>query len=436
MAGKVFAERYKMMNKIIPFLLLAAVTLLAQNYPSYPIGQYWSFPDARALSLAGAGSVSLAAPGAILYNPAALSQINSPLSLDLTIFSRKLEERRSYPLYDRFDSYLVNSTYALNNNWYSWPQGAAAVKLPFLGIPSLTLAAGIFSEIDYRYSYLEEVRENIFGDPLIAYNQIQANGVIKRYSTGLAMDIPTFPRLAVGLQAGFLNGSSDYQVEVDYLNHDEQLIFRDENRKLTNTPLIFSAGSIYQLSERISIGVDFSLPYTLKYDVTLADKGIVQESIGYPFRVNAGFEYRSRQELQARLNADIGYEFWSNRDYNQQTDGAVVTLSEFSDVFYFKTGIEHVFFNQIPFRVGAQYRNSYIRRGISQTLLAAGSGFFNQQWRVDVAGALSKLSYRWEDLFDDKLYMDDPNFQSRSELDTVDETYFFLQISFKYFINF
>jgi hypothetical protein len=425
-----------MINKIISFLLLAAATLLAQNYPSYPIGQYWSFPDARALSLAGAGSVSLAAPGAVLYNPAALSQMNSPLSFDLTVSSRKLEERRSYPLYDRFDSYLVNSTYALNNNWYSRPQGAAAIKLPFLGIPSFTFAAGIFTEIDYRYNYLEEVRENIFGDPLIAYNRIQAKGILQRYSTGLAMNIPAFPQLAVGLQAGILSGSSDYQVEVNYLDNDEQLIFTDENRKLTNTPLVFSAGSIYQISERISIGVDLSLPYTLKYDVTLANEEMVQESIGYPFRLNAGFEYRARQELQARLNADIGYEFWSNREYSQQTEGGVVTLPEFSDVFYFKTGIEHVFFNQIPFRVGAQYRNSYVRRGITQTLLAAGSGFFNQQWRVDVAGALSKLSYRWEDLFDDRLYMDDPNFQSRTDLDTVDETYFFLQLSFKYFINF
>lgn len=424
------------MKKIVPILLLACVSLLAQRYPSHPVGQYWSFPDARSLSLAGAGSVSLSAPGALLSNPAAMTQIKSPLSFDLTFSSWKLEERRSYPLYDRFDSYLVNSTYALNNNWYSRPQGSAAVKLPFFGIPSLTLAAGIFSEIDYRYNYLEEVRENIFGDPIIAYNQIEANGVLQRYSTAVAMSIPGIPKLAVGLQAGILSGSNDRQTEVNYLTTGERVVLESENRKLTNTPLVFSFGSIYPFSERISAGFDLSLPYTLKYEVIQSENEILQESIGYPLRLNAGFEYRARQELQARLNVDIGYEFWSNQESTRKTVEEQSLLLEFSDVFYFKTGVEHIFFNNIPFGVGAQYRNSYQRRGITQTLLAAGSGFLGQNWRIDLAGAISKLSYRWKDLFDDKMYVDDPNFQSRRDLDTVDETYFFLQLSFKYFIDF
>ena len=152
--------------------------------------------------------------------------------------------------------------------------------------------------------------------------------------------------------------------------------------------------------------------------------------------MNAGFEYRARQELQARLNVDVGYEFWSHQESTRQAVEEQSVLLEFSDVFYFKTGIEHIFFNKIPFGVGAQYRNSYQRRGITQTLLSAGSGFLSQNWRIDIAGAISKLSYRWKDLFDDKLYVDDPNFQSRRDLDTVDETYFFLQVSFKYFFSF
>ena len=417
-------------------MLLVSVSLLAQRYPSYPVGQYWSFPDARSLSLAGAGSVSLSAPGALLYNPAALTQINDPVSLDITLSSWKLEERRSYPLYDRFDSYLVNSTYVLNNNWYSRPQGAVAVKLPFSGIPALTLAAGIYSEIDYRYNYLEEVRENIFGDPIIAYNRIDANGVLQRYSTALAMNIPGLPSLAVGLQAGILDGSNDQKTEINYLTTGEKVVVASESRKLTNTPLVFSAGSIYRFSERISAGIDLSLPYTLKYEVTEADNEISSETIGYPLRLNAGFEYRARQELQARLNVDVGYEFWSKQESTRQAVEEQSVLLEFSDVFYFKTGIEHIFFNKIPFGVGAQYRNSYQRRGITQTLLSAGSGFLSQNWRMDIAGAISKLSYRWKDLFDDKLYVDDPNFQSRRDLDTVDETYFFLQVSFKYFFSF
>jgi len=425
-----------MIKPIFIVWLVMSAFLFAQNYPSYPVGQNWNFPDARALSLAGAGSVSLTAPGALLYNPAALAQINRSLSVDLTLASRKMEERRSYPLYDRFDSYLVNSTYALNNNWYTQPQGALAVKLPFLKKSSLTIAAGIYNEMDYRYSYLEEVRQNVFGDPIIGYNRINIDGMLQRYTVGFAMHVPSLPGLSLGIQAGILDGTNRYQMEINYLDARGRVVLGKENRKLSNTPLTASAGAIYRLSERVSLGGDVFLPYTLKYKVTDAEEDLFQESIGYPLRLNAGFEYRARQELQARLNLDLGYEFWSKREYTRELTSGIITLPDFSDVLYVKAGIEHIFFNKIPFGLGAQYRNSNNSRGNTQTLLSVGTGFFDRQWRIDVAGALSRLNYRWADLFDDKWFVNDPNFVSRTALDTVDETYFFVQLSFKYLIDF
>jgi hypothetical protein len=53
-----------------------------------------------------------------------------------------------------------------------------------------------------------------------------------------------------------------------------------------------------------------------------------------------------------------------------------------------------------------------------------------------VAGAFGRINYRWEDLFDDALFVDDPNFQSRIDLDTVDETTFLIMVSVKYALNF
>ncbi len=133
---------------------------------------------------------------------------------------------------------------------------------------------------------------------------------------------------------------------------------------------------------------------------------------------------------------DLGYEFWSNQKYQSKASPETVSFPAFSDVFYVKTGIEHIFFNRIPFGLGVQYRNANTSRSTTQTLLAIGTGFFDRQWRIDVAGALSKINYRWVDLFDDKLFVNDPNFISRTALDTVDETYFFVQLSFKYLIDF
>ncbi|MEJ2634276.1 MAG: hypothetical protein P8184_03160 [Calditrichia bacterium] len=194
---------------ILVLLLISAIFVFGQDYPSFPIGQYWQFPDARSLSLGGAGSVSLNAPGAMLYNPAALTQIQNPVEGALSLSIRKLDERRSFPLYDRFDGIVAQGIYAINNNWYFRPQGAVAFRLPFAGLNNLTFAAGSFTEIDQNYNYLEEVRQNIFGDSLVAYNRIEFNGALQRYGVAAAAPVDLLPGFSLGVQAGVLQGSLD-----------------------------------------------------------------------------------------------------------------------------------------------------------------------------------------------------------------------------------
>ena len=420
---------------VILIMVLITVTFCAgQDLPSFPIGQYWQFPDARSLSLGGAGSVSLAAPGAMLYNPAALTQIDRFFAADLSFSVRKMQERRSYPLYDRFDGIITQAIYALNNNFYYQPEGAVALRLPVSSLPGLTLALGSYREIDQNYEYLEEVRNNVFGDELLAYNRIKIKGGLQRYSGAVAADLPFLAGLSVGLQAGILDGSLDYNKQVDVLASGQQVILADNNRTLDNTPLVLSLGSIYQVNERIRVGADVALPYTVKYKAMLSQDIIGREEIQYPLRLNAGFEYRAQQILQARLELDAGYEFWSNTEYTSDIGGVVSPTEELSDVFYLRAGVEHVFYNKIPFRVGMQYRNAYQARGTTQTLLSAGTGFFGHGWQLDVAGALSRLSYRWPDLFDDAQILG-VTIPVRSDLDTVDETTFWGMATLKVSID-
>lgn len=431
------------------FLLLGIGMVFGQSHTVFPIGNYWHFPDARSLSLGGAGSVSLAAPGAMFSNPAALTHMEHPLTAEVSLHTRKMEERRSYPLYDRFDGIVGQGIYAINNNWYIRPQGAVAFRLPLQSLPKLTVAAGSFPEIEQNYSYTEEVRDNIFGDPLVAYNRIKIDGSLQRYGIAVAGALPNFPDLSFGIQAGVLDGSLDYFKKIDSVSAKvEDMVFADVNRSLDNTPVVLSAGAIYRVNNRVTGGVDVCLPYTVKYSATTVTGETMTEEIGYPLKINAGFEYRAQQELQARLNVDIGYEFWSNVNYDVTglemisssslaPFGNVVFYNEnFVDVYTVKVGIEHIFFNKIPFRVGMQYRNSYQKKGTTQTLLSAGTGFMNNNWRVDVAGAFNKVTYKREDLFSDKFYVDNPEtFQSRTDLDDVDELHFFGRITLSYFLD-
>jgi hypothetical protein len=258
---------------------------------------------------------------------------------------------------------------------------------------------------------------------------------LRRYSAAIAGAIPPLPGLSLGIQAGLLQGNVDYGEEINYVQENQTLVLVDQSRELKNTPLVLSVGTVYRASERISAGLDIVLPYSVKFK-SISSGNELNETIEYPLKINGGFEFRARQKLQARLNVDIGYEFWSGKKYSSQIGGNIPTTQKFDDVFYFKTGIEHIFFNKIPFRVGAQYRTSYLSRGTTQTLLGAGTGFFRNAWHVDVSGAFSKISYPWDDLFDDALFVDDPNFQSRIDPDTVDEITLFILLSVKYTIDF
>ena len=108
------------MRKCITIIFLNLIfsgVVFSQTYTAFPVGEYWRFPDARTLGLAGAGSISNTTGGSLSLNPAALSKNQLKLALQLTGAVRKLEERRSYPIYNRIDDVIEQGIYVINNNW-------------------------------------------------------------------------------------------------------------------------------------------------------------------------------------------------------------------------------------------------------------------------------------------------------------------------------
>ncbi len=416
------------MSAIVLLLLLFSGVLFGQNYPSFPIGERWLFPDARSLALGGAGSVSLDAPGAMLYNPAALTQVRHPLEADFSMNIRKFEERRSFPLYDRFNGVVGQGIYVDNNNWFPAPEGAISARLP---LADITLAAGSFIDTDQNYIYDEEVRENVFGDSLLAYNHIRFDGMLRRYGLAAALPLPMVEGLSLGVQASLLQGDLNFKREINYIRTTSRDSLDEVNRSLDNTPLVVSLGAIYRMNERFTGGVDVSLPYTVKYKAAVGN-----EEIKYPLKLNAGVEFRARQVLQARLNIDFGYEFWSSASYSSTIPAIARVVSptlEFSDVYKIRVGIEQIFFNRVPFRVGMQYRNSYQQRGRTQTLLTAGTGFLGKNWKVDLSGGVGKITYSWPDLFNDNLY---GGLDTHTRMDQVQELTYLLKATLSYNLDF
>ncbi len=410
---------------LLILMMMFSGVAFSQNLISFPVGDEWRFPDSRTLGMGGAGSVSNSSPAALMLNPAALSLSSGGLHLSVSGNVRNLEERRSFPVFNRFDDIIENGIYVVNDNWFMDLQSGAQYGLNWASFPYLkSIAVGVFEEVDQNYEYVEEVRANDFDaeQSVLAYNEIHLDGRLQRVSLGAGLQFRE--NLNLGFQVGFLTaGDVEKERSVEFVESDTADIDEFSTRSPENTPFVASFGAIYDINPYLSVGSHLRLPYTVEYQLT--GNSLEQpfmESIEYPLQWNVGFEYRGQQPLEARLNVDFAYEWWGNTESTIQSDYLDVS---FDDAIFFKVGIEHMFHNKIPFQVGLQYRTAFQQRSDTRTIITAGTGIRNDFWEVNVAGGFSKLSYTFRDLFSDEIF----GGERTTEFDDVEERYFFAMLT-------
>ena len=73
----------------------------------------------------------------------------------------------------------------------------------------------MFNEVDQEYSYIEEVRENVFPDDPLAFNSIQFRGKLTRVSGGAAFRVQ---KLNLGFQVGVLIGDLEQQTSITFVD--------------------------------------------------------------------------------------------------------------------------------------------------------------------------------------------------------------------------
>ncbi len=403
------------------FITILALLTVAngQTYLDFPLGTRWGFTDARTLGMGGAGIASLGGSASLLHNPATLGLQSAGIQIQVHPTLRKLQETRAYPLYNRIDDVIYQSIYAANNHYYTTWQGGISWKpqTPILN-RLVAVGAGIFTERNLDYRYTEEVRENVFGDSLLARNQITYEGTIRRLTLGAAVRVVSW--LQVGLQLGVLRGNMVHDSAISFYRGTHTDVRAIQNWDLQNTPVVFSTGALVTVTPHLTLGGVVQFPYTMQYQQLPANETV---ELDFPLELSVGMEYRARQELQTRLNIDFTYAFWSRTTSRR---GGMPYLPLLQDSWVIKAGLEHIFFNRIPFRTGIQYRTSPRDRGTVRTAITAGTGFLGSGWQVDVAGGFSSLEYKYPDLFDDSLY---GGSRVASTLDTVHELQFFGRIS-------
>ena len=144
----------------------------------------------------------------------------------------------------------------------------------------------------------------------------------------------------------------------------------------------------------------------------------------YPLSLGIGIEYRFTNVLEARINADFEYTFWSKFEDDLNPD------IDFSDTYAIRVGLEHIFFDKMPFRVGFNYQPLKENRQYTRTVLTLGIGVLFDNLEVDLSGGLEGLTTNQFDLFDDGNY---PPLVSRADpVDRVQSNYLYGMIEFRF----
>jgi hypothetical protein len=431
-------------------------------------GEKQIFFNARSLALAGSGIAGGSPVHSTTLNPALIAKSTHQIEGSFSGYFYKNDEDRSYPYYDSFDDFQDFGSYVYNSNWYNDFAFNIIGYIPIPELYKIYIGLSINSLFDFNYKYLEEVRSTAYSDPLLAYNKLEAEGRIKEYACNLAAQI--ISRLSVGLHIGIIDGNISQKSEITNVDSSLSNIRQIEDNEMTldGTPVNLQFGAVFDINPHLSIGTVIKLPMTLKYknqfqilaNDTIGITRIIDtdtlfssnlnsfvggkykyisstvsnQTLKYPMSLGVGLDYRFTNVLEARVSADFEYTFWS--DFEDDLNPKL----NFEDTYAFKIGVEHIFFDKMPFRVGFNYHSLKEKREYTRAVITAGIGMIFNKFQIDLSGGIANLTYNQLDIFDDEKYgfpnpARDENLQSLP-IDRVETSDFYGMIDIKYYLNF
>lgn len=398
------------MNKYVILLILIISSTVFADLPDLTVsklshGSMNQFYNARTLAMGGTGIAGGAAVHGAMLNPALIVLGEKQIEFSVLGTLYNLEEDRSYPYYDNFGGFIDYGSYVYNSNTYADLGFSAIIRLPFLEAINLTAGLSVNSWLDFNYNYLEEVRSNAFGDALLAYNKINSEGILREY--GFTLGAELIEQVTLGIKVGIVDGSIDRRMEIVPKDESLEDIYMLETREiaLKNMPFNINIGLHYRYDEQFAVGAVVKLPLTIETDEKWTgqipdgnNSTELSNKLKYPLSLAAGIDYRFTNILEARLNFDFEYTFWSEfkDDFNQNLS--------YSDTYALRVGVEHIFFDKMPFRVGFNYQPLKENKQYTRTVLTAGVGILFDNFEVDISAGLEGFTTNQTDLFDDGLY--------------------------------
>ena len=452
---------YKFFTLFVTVMFCYMTTVQAQNLTDSQIqyGRMMGPVDARSLALGASGIAGGHAIHGARLNPALLTRMDNELEGYASAMIIRYEEDRAYPYYDNFGGFVDFGSYVYNSAWYG--DFALAVNFnltPFTGLKTVAgISTGPF--IGFDYDYVEEVRTTGFTDEILAYNKIQSEGGWREYALSAGLEF--LKDWSLGLKLGILGGAVNQLAEIHPVNNGLRDVAQLETGDITleTNTVTAEIGMQCQVDPHLGLAAVVRFPYTLETDHTYRlqtnDPGLPRildpdryqdpgltggasdyDSVGsteairkveYPMRLGAGLEYRFKNVLEARISADFEYVFWSKMKDSWRRQLIM------NDVYIIKLGVEHIFFDKMPFRVGFNYQPLKENNNYTRSIFTMGIGLIFDTYQIDFAAGFENLTSNQPDLFHDGLY---PPLSDRTEsIDRVKTSNFYGMIEFRIFLN-
>ncbi len=371
-------------------VILLAVALAARPAPvqgDSALDRTYGTPElglsARSRAMGGTGAAYANGAFSLVDNPAALA-LRRGSSLQVSGGLARASENRFVPLFDTFDSFVDEAAIAVNNHTYG-SFGGGWVYDP--GVRSgVIVAAGIFTRYDPRYDYADERRTTATTDQIVSERFIRTRGMLNAASVGAAL--PLFSRATLGAALNWYYGTiTDRDALVPHVSTVSGRVTGLE-RELTG--ISGTLGGTFRVGDRLQTGLAFETGPLLHDDFaqTSGDSLVTpppsSRDLHLPFRVQGGATYRPRNTFRTTFAMDVIYMPWSEID-DQLRPG-----QQLLDTWDVRFGLEHVYYNTLPGRIGFRYARSPVQREADRTTFTFGVGYLVERFRLDVSGEVGK----------------------------------------------
>lgn len=376
--------RRRMVAVTVSFaVVLAAGSAAGASFLDRPWGTPEAGLSARSRAMGGTGVASANGAFSLADNPAAL--ILAPGSrVAVAGGVMRASENRFVPLFDTFDSFVDEAAIAVNDHTYaSLAGGVAWDPRRWRGV---TFAAGVLDRLDPRYDYYDERRTTATTDVIVSERFIRTRGVLRSASLGAALPLER----GAGIGMAFHRWFGTIEDRDALVPRAPGVSGRVTERARRITGYSFSLGAAWRAGDRLDVGLGYETAPRLHEDYTLTQDDSILAGSGsnadarLPARLLLGATYRPRNAFRTTFALDAVYTPWS------ELDDPLLPDAGFLDTWDIRVGLEHIYYNALPGRIGFRYTRAYALREADRATFTFGIGHRVGRVALDLSGELGK----------------------------------------------